>query len=126
VQISPLLVYLMPAQSCTLPVQIHAGVAIWAGSFFGYKNRPHNRRGKKPKRLQHILDQSAYDLTVFKLHFGPMTLKLYDKDPRVLRMEAIAHKSLFALTTSCQIKGPKGLKPSKFAERLILKKEKKE
>jgi len=62
-------------------------------TIFGYKHRPHNRRGKKPKRLQRILDQSAYDLTVFKLHFGPMTLKLYDKGPRVLRMEAIAHNT---------------------------------
>ncbi|MCP4622621.1 MAG: hypothetical protein GY850_03710 [bacterium] len=31
-------------------------------TIFGYKNRPHNRRGKKPKRLQRILGQSAYDL----------------------------------------------------------------
>ena len=62
-------------------------------TIFGYKTRPHNRRGKKSKRLQRILDQSAYDLTVFKLHFGPMTLKLYDKGARVLRVEAIAHNT---------------------------------
>jgi hypothetical protein len=62
-------------------------------TLFGYKTRPHNRRAKNPKRLQRILDQSAYDLTVFKLHFGPMTLKLYDKGPRVLRVEAIAHNT---------------------------------
>jgi len=74
-------------------------------TIFGYKTRPHNRRGKKPKRLQRILDQSAYDLTVFKLHFGPMTLKLYDKGPRVLRMEAIAHNT-------------KGLRCGKVIEKL--------
>jgi DNA-binding transcriptional ArsR family regulator len=38
-----------------------------------------------------VLDQSAYDLTVFKVHFGPLTLKLYDKGARVLRIEAIVH-----------------------------------
>jgi hypothetical protein len=38
-----------------------------------------------------IVDQSAYDLTVFKVHFGALTLKLYDKGARVLRAEAIAH-----------------------------------
>jgi DNA-binding transcriptional ArsR family regulator len=74
-------------------------------TIFGYKTRPHNRRGKKSKRLQRILDQSAYDLTVFKLHFGPMTLKLYDKGPQVLRVEAIAHNT-------------KGLRCGKLIEKL--------
>ncbi len=32
-----------------------------------------------------IVDQSAYDLTVFKVHFGALTLKLYDKGVRELR-----------------------------------------
>jgi len=38
-------------------------------------------------------ETSVYNLTVFKLHFGPMTLKLYDKGARVLRVEAIAHNT---------------------------------
>jgi DNA-binding transcriptional ArsR family regulator len=74
-------------------------------TIFGYKKRPHSRRVKKPMRLQRILDQSAHDLTVFKLHFGPMTLKLYDKGPRVLRIEAIAHNT-------------KGLRCGKLIEKL--------
>ena len=37
------------------------------------------------------VDQSTYDLTVFKVHFGALTLKLYDKGERVLRAEVIAH-----------------------------------
>ena len=41
--------------------------------------------------MARVLDQPAYDLTVFKVHFGPLTLKLYDKGARVLRIEAIAH-----------------------------------
>jgi hypothetical protein len=41
--------------------------------------------------MARVLDQSAHDLTVFKVHFGALTLKLYDKGARVLRVEAIAH-----------------------------------
>ncbi|MDJ0817186.1 MAG: hypothetical protein QNJ58_13330 [Desulfobacterales bacterium] len=74
-------------------------------TIFGYKKRPHSRGVKKPTRLQRILDQSAYDLTVFKLHFGSMTVKLYDKGPRVLRVEAIAHNT-------------KGLRCGKLIEKL--------
>ena len=60
-------------------------------TLFGYKTRPHHRQGNKPLRMARVLDQPAYDLTVFKVHFGPLTLKLYDKGARVLRVEAIAH-----------------------------------
>jgi hypothetical protein len=38
-----------------------------------------------------VLDGSFYDLTVLKLHFGHLTLKLYDKGARVLRIEVIVH-----------------------------------
>ena len=57
---------------------------------FGWKQRPHQRR-RDGARLERVLDESAYDLTVFKVHFGPLTLKLYDKGARVLRVEAIVH-----------------------------------
>jgi hypothetical protein len=60
-------------------------------SFFGYKTRPHHRQGKKPLRMARVLERPSYHLTVFKVHFGPLTLKLYDKGARVLRVEAIAH-----------------------------------
>jgi hypothetical protein len=60
-------------------------------TIFGYKDRPHRSQGKKPPPMARVLDQSTYDLTVFKVHFGPLTLKLYDKGARVLRVEAIAH-----------------------------------
>jgi hypothetical protein len=35
----------------------------------------------------------VYDLTVFKLHFGKLTVKLYTKGERVLRSEAIVHNT---------------------------------
>jgi len=59
-------------------------------TIFGWKQRPHQRR-RDGARLERVLDESAYDLTVFKVHFGALTLKLYDKGARVLRVEAIVH-----------------------------------
>lgn len=58
-------------------------------TIFGYKYRPHHR--KRAFRIERVVEQPAYDLRVFKVHFGPLTLKIYDKGARVLRMEAIAH-----------------------------------
>jgi hypothetical protein len=62
-------------------------------TLFGAKRRPYKHKttpGAAP-RLQRTLERPTHDLTVFKLHFGKLTLKLYDKGERVLRVEAIAH-----------------------------------
>jgi hypothetical protein len=59
-------------------------------TIFGRKHRPHRDRAGGG-RLEKILDRSTYDLTVFKLHFGKLTLKLYDKGDRVLRVEVIVN-----------------------------------
>jgi hypothetical protein len=37
------------------------------------------------------VERPTYDLTVFKLHCGKLTLKIYSKGERVLRIEAVAH-----------------------------------
>jgi hypothetical protein len=59
-------------------------------TIFGRKHRPHyNRVGGR--RLERIIENSVYDLTVFKLHFGKLTLKMYDKGDRVLRVEVIVN-----------------------------------
>jgi hypothetical protein len=59
-------------------------------TIFGRRKRPkYNRAGGG--RLEKILEQSVYDLTVFKLHFGKLTLKMYDKGDRVLRVEVIVN-----------------------------------
>src|SRR5208337_101584 len=59
-------------------------------TIFGWKYRPHHRRGEGDKlRCERVVDESAYDLTVFKVHFRRLTLKMYDKGGRVLRIEAI-------------------------------------
>ena len=61
-------------------------------TLFGRKQRLH-WRADRSHGVARIVDQSADDLTVFKVHFGALTLKLYDKGARVLRAEAIAHNT---------------------------------
>ncbi|HZD07177.1 MAG TPA: hypothetical protein VE176_02950, partial [Candidatus Limnocylindrales bacterium] len=59
-------------------------------TIFGRKSRPYKTKSGGG-RLEKIIDQSVHDLTVFKLHFGKLTLKLYDKGDRVLRVEVIVN-----------------------------------
>jgi hypothetical protein len=60
-------------------------------TIFGAKQRPRRRKGKKPPRLEVVVERPTYDLTVFKIHFGKFTLKVYTKGECVLRIEAIVH-----------------------------------
>ena len=59
-------------------------------TIFGRKNRP-SRTCKREGRLEKMIEGSVYDLTVFKVHFGKLTLKMYDKGDRVLRVEVIVN-----------------------------------
>jgi hypothetical protein len=38
-------------------------------------------------------EKPAYDLTIFKLHCGKLTLKIYTKGERVLRIEVVVHNT---------------------------------
>jgi len=49
------------------------------------------RTGQRASRVAVTLERPVYSLTVFKLHFGQLTLKGYTKGERVLRFEAIVH-----------------------------------
>jgi hypothetical protein len=40
-----------------------------------------------------VVETPVYDLTVFKIHFGKLTLKAYTKGEHVLRFEAIVHNT---------------------------------
>jgi len=61
-------------------------------TLFGYKRRPKFRRkDKRQTRFEVVLEGPQYDLTVFKLNFGKLTLKVYTKGERVLRIEAVVH-----------------------------------
>jgi len=58
-------------------------------TIFGFKGRPHRERKRKPPRLEVVVERPTYDLTIFKLHFGKLTLKAYTKGERVLGFEVI-------------------------------------
>jgi len=61
-------------------------------TIFGRKNRPcHLQKGRSPIKVERVVDETEHDLTVFKVHWGRLTLKIYDKGDRILRIEAIAH-----------------------------------
>lgn len=62
-------------------------------TIFGYKNRPFRHNGSAP-RFEVAVERPEYDLTVFKVHFGRLTLKIYTKGERVLRIESIAHNTV--------------------------------
>jgi len=56
-------------------------------TIFGRCKRPHCRRGRTVERR---IERTDHDLTVFKLKFARLELKMYDKGARVLRIEMIA------------------------------------
>lgn len=62
-------------------------------TIFGRRKRPHKRAEGKTPRLEIVVEKPVYNLTVFKVHFGKLTLKIYSKGERVLRLEAIAHNT---------------------------------
>lgn len=64
-------------------------------TILGYRRRPRYRprRGKKEPTWEVTVERPVYDLTIFKLHCGRLTLKIYTKGERVLRMEAMAHNT---------------------------------
>ena len=64
-------------------------------TIFGVKRRPFwpQDRNRQPPREEIVIERPQYDLTIFKLHFGHLTVKLYSKGARVLRCEAIVHNT---------------------------------
>lgn len=56
----------------------------------GFKHRPSRRSLKRPEIR---IEKPDYNLTIFKIHFGKITLKLYDKGERVLRSEIVVHNA---------------------------------
>jgi hypothetical protein len=60
-------------------------------TLFGSKGRPHRPGGELSPRQAVVIEKPRWNLTIFKVHFGLLTLKAYTKGERVLRFEAIAH-----------------------------------
>jgi hypothetical protein len=63
-------------------------------TLFGAKHRhAHNGSPQLSLRLAAVIETPRYDLTLFKVHFGNLTLKAYTKGEHVLRFEAIVHNT---------------------------------
>lgn len=60
-------------------------------TLFGYKQRPYHK--SRASRCEVVVERPVYNLTVFKVHFKRLTLKIYSKGEHVLRIEAIAHNT---------------------------------
>ena len=57
----------------------------------GYQHRPKYRQRKnKRSQWEVAVERPVYDLMIFELHCGRLTLKIYTKGERVLRIEAVA------------------------------------
>ncbi len=62
-------------------------------TLFGTKQRPRTHHTDLSPRLAAVIETPQYGLTIFKVHFGALTLKGYTKGEHVLRFEAVAHNS---------------------------------
>jgi len=61
-------------------------------TILGYRRRPRYRtRKRKSAEWEVTVEKPMYDLTIFRLHCGKLTLKIYTKGEQVLRIEAMAH-----------------------------------
>ena len=61
-------------------------------TLFGAKKRPGSSADLSP-RLAVVIETPRWDLTLFKVHFGRLTLKGYTKGEHVLRFEAVVHNT---------------------------------
>jgi len=63
-------------------------------TIMGYKSRPtFHRKDSAARRWKVVVEKPTYDLTVFKVLCGLLTLKVYTKGERVLRLEALVHNT---------------------------------
>ena len=64
-------------------------------TIFGFSHRPHYmaKRGRDRTEVFKAVQAHSYDLTVFKIKWGNLTLKIYDKGGRVLRIEVVVHNA---------------------------------
>jgi len=64
-------------------------------TIFGFPHRPHQtaKRGRERTEVFNAVQAQSYDLTVFKIKWGNLTLKIYDKGGRVLHIEVVVHNA---------------------------------
>lgn len=59
---------------------------------FGCKKRPSRKRLDRD-RYETVVETPEYGVTVFKVHYGKLTLKIYTKGEHVLRIEVMVHNT---------------------------------
>src|SRR5262245_51224551 len=64
-------------------------------TIFGFAPRPHKiaKRGRTADQVVKAVEAQSYDLTVFRVKWRNLTLKIYDKGGRVLRIEVVTTMS---------------------------------
>jgi len=64
-------------------------------TIFGFRHRPRQKlkRGRRGSEVAKEVQAHGYDLTVFKVRWGNLVLKIYDKGGRVLRVEVVVHNA---------------------------------
>lgn len=64
-------------------------------TIFGFRHRPRQKlkRGRRGPEVAKEIHGHGYDLTVFKVRWGNLTLKISDKGGRVLRVEVVVHNA---------------------------------
>jgi hypothetical protein len=64
-------------------------------TIFGFSHCPHHtaKRGRERTEVFKAVQAASYDLTVFKIKWGNLILKIYDKGGRVLRIEVVVHNT---------------------------------
>ena len=62
-------------------------------TLFGVGQRPRYHVGDLSPRQAVVIERPKWNLTLFKVHFGLLTLKGYTKGEHVLRFEAIVHNT---------------------------------
>src|SRR5437660_7499910 len=60
---------------------------------FSRRLRGYAKAPKRSAEWEVAVERPTYDLTIFKLHYGKLTLKIYTKGERVLRIEVVAHNT---------------------------------
>lgn len=58
---------------------------------FGGRKRPYRCTNRSAPEVR--IQTPEYNLTIFKIHFGKLTVKLYDKGERTLRAEVVVHNA---------------------------------
>ena len=61
-------------------------------TIFGFKHRPRVKQLRK-NRWGVEIETPAYDVTVFHIHYGKVSLKIYSKGESVLRIEVMIHNA---------------------------------